>query len=394
MDDESRFTICEATPKAGKTMSHIEWLLDEAISLGRGNHWWVATTYSTADIAFRRSKLRLKGYIDAGGVLKRVGDPIDFRKNESKRFIEVGGAVVWFKSAEKPGNLYGEDVYTLVGDEITRWKKDAWTACYSVLVATGGRAKLIGNVRGRRNFAYKLARRAESGAKNWGHHKLTAYDAIEGGVIDHEIIEQARLDMEPKEFKQLYEADAMDDGTNPFGFEFISKAFMSEPSGYPTVAFGVDLGKSVDWTWIVGLDAAGQQTTSVRFQMSWPDTKAEIKRIVGRDIPCIVDGTGVGSAIADDLSEYSGNFEKVVFTTPAKQALYGDLKSSLQGGRFKFFDPILKQELEDFEFTYTDKGTVYAAPEGLHDDGPDASALAVRCLMTYPPIQSALMSLR
>lgn len=371
----------------------IEWLLDEAIKIGRGNHWWVATTYATADIAFRRVQLRLKGFLDAGGILKRIGPPIPFYKNESKRLIQVGGASIWFRSAEKPGNLYGEDVYRLVGDEITRWKKDSWTACYSTLVATGGIAKLIGNVRGKRNFAYKLARKAEAEAPGWSHHKLTAYDAIDGGIIKKAVIDQARLDMTETEFKQLYEAEAQDDGTNPFGIEFINAALIHEPSPYETAAFGVDLGKSVDWTWIVGLDSSGQQTISERFQKSWPDTKEEILRVVGLDIPCLIDSTGVGAAIAEDMMTVGDNFEGFTFTSSSKQSLYGDLKGAIQGGRFKFFDPILKQELEDMEFTYTERGTVYAAPEGLHDDGPDAGALARRCLDMYPPVEDILLRL-
>src|SRR4051812_6779326 len=76
ISDGRRFTICEATTKAGKTASHIEWLLSDAITAGAGNWWWVATTSDTADIAFRRTQDRLRGYLDSGGALSKVSEPI------------------------------------------------------------------------------------------------------------------------------------------------------------------------------------------------------------------------------------------------------------------------------------------------------------------------------
>ncbi|MGL4641075.1 MAG: hypothetical protein ACRCVX_15270, partial [Shewanella sp.] len=163
IDDAARFTITEATTKAGKTASHIEWILERMHNLGRGNHWWVAPVSEQADIAYRRVKDRLRGFIDSSGELKKLFEAIPFEHNETRKFIKVFGCTLWFKSADKPDSLYGEDVYSLVADEITRWKEEAWTACYSTLTATKGEAKLIGNVKGRKNFAYKLARKAEAG---------------------------------------------------------------------------------------------------------------------------------------------------------------------------------------------------------------------------------------
>src|SRR5687768_8241630 len=77
----------------------------------------------------------------------------------------INGGRVWFKGADKPDGLYGEDVYGCVVDEATRCKEGAWHAVRSTLTATRGPVKLVGNVRGRRNWAYLLARRAEAGGE-------------------------------------------------------------------------------------------------------------------------------------------------------------------------------------------------------------------------------------
>jgi hypothetical protein len=360
-------------------MSHIEWLLEEAIQAGRGNWWWVATTSDTADIAFRRAQERLRGFVDSGGQLKRVADPIPHYRNETRKIIRVAGATLWFKSAEKADNLYGEDVYGAVGDEVTRWREDAWTALYSTLTATRGRAKLIGNVKGRRNWAYLQARKAEAGEPDWGYHKLTAYDAIDGGVLERGIIEQARRDLPPDTFRELYEAEAADDGGNPFGLEAIRKCRVNAASTDAVAVFGVDLAKSSDWTWVIGLDKDGRQVVSERWQAPWDETTRKLTTLIGRT-PALVDSTGVGDPIVEQLQRACPSVEGFKFTSPSKQQLMEGLASAIQQGRIAFSDPLLENELEAFEYEYTRTGVRYSAPDGLHDDGVCALALATKQL--------------
>jgi phage FluMu gp28-like protein len=379
VDDPARFTITEATTKAGKTMSHIEWLLDEAQELGRGNHWWVATVSGTAAIAYRRTVDRLRGFIDSGGKKIRVGEPIPYRKHDTEKWIDVFGARIWFKSAEKPDNLYGEDVYRAVGDEITRWREEAWHALYTTLSATNGRAKLIGNVKGRKNFAYKLARKAESGEEDWGHHLLTAEDAIAGGVLKQSVVQQAKRDLPEAVFRELYMADAADDEGNPFGIQHIRECITPLSDGAP-VAWGWDLAKSYDWTVGIALDAAGRACRFVRFQKPWRDTKSEIIQLTGNRIDALVDSTGVGDPVLEDLqSDGRKNFEGYKFSSPSKQQLMEGLQIAIQQREIGYPEGAIVSELEAFEYQYTRTGVRYSAPEGMHDDCVCALALAREC---------------
>jgi len=375
VDDLARFTICEASTKAGKSMSHLEWLLEVAIAKGFGEWWWVAPIYATSKMMFRRCTRRLQGYILSGSVYTRVGPAIPYTENKSELFIEVGGARIWFKGADNPDSLYGEDVQGAVGDEITRWKEESWHALYSTLSATGGPCKLIGNVKGRRNFAYKLARKAEAGEPGWGYHKLVATDAVAAGIMDASILASARRDLPEAVYKELYEAEASDDQGNPFGFAAI-KACIGKRSDKATRSMGWDLAKSVDWTWGVGLDADGAQTVSERFQSSWELTIERIVRVTGR-VPSLVDSTGVGDPIVENLQKKARNvFTGYKFTSPSKQQLMEALAVSIQQGELTIYDPLLINELNDFEFQYTRTGCKYSAPEGAHDDGVCALALA------------------
>lgn len=380
VDDPRRFTITEATTKAGKTMSHVEWLLEEAQQIGRGNHWWVATVSGTAGIAYRRTCERLRGFIDSGGKKLLVGEPIPFRKHDTERWIDVFGARLWFKSAEKPDNLYGEDVYRAVGDEVTRWREAAWTALYTTLSATAGRAKLIGNVKGRRNFAYQLARKAETGEPDWGHHRLTAQDAIEGGVLDSGIVAQAKRDLPENVYRELYEAEASDDEGNPFGIKAIEAIELDALSREPAVVFGLDLAKKSDWCVLTGLDAAGRECLHARWQGPWRDTILRVRRQVGQT-PCLVDSTGVGDPVLEELqADGRVNFTGYTFSAPSKQKLMEGLAVGISGAEIWVASAPTLSELKAFEYSYTRTGVRYSAPPGIHDDCVMSLALARQAL--------------
>jgi len=129
LDSEARFTVCEAATKVGKTASHIIWLFEQSLKLKDGQEcWWVAPSYSQAEIAFRRMK-------------KQVTVKNFFQSNETKLLLTLPtGARIGFKTAEKPDNLYGDDVYAAVFDEFTRAKELAWFALRSTLTSTNGSA--------------------------------------------------------------------------------------------------------------------------------------------------------------------------------------------------------------------------------------------------------------
>lgn len=398
IDDPARMVVTEATTKAGKTMSHLELLLDRGISAGEGNWWWVATVSNTARMAFERAKDRLRGFIQKpeGDSFHRiqVADPIPFTSHKTPTMeILCNGATFVFRSAEKPDNLYGDDVRGLVGDEYTRWKEAAWTAVYSLVVATKGWLRLIGNVRGRKNWGYKIARKAQNGEPGWGYHKLTAYHAATGGIIDSSVIEQAQRDLPPAVFKELFLAEAADDVGNPFGLEAI-RACCGPMSGAPVRAWGWDLAKSIDWTVGHGLDARGVTSSWHRWNKTklppgippgldyWEATEKRIRELTGQT-SALIDSTGLGDPVYEAIAKGRPRILPFQFTSSAKQRIMEGLAVAIQKRAVRFpGDPsgsdlsVIQSELESFEYEYTRTGVKYRAPEGLHDDAVSALALA------------------
>lgn len=363
LDSPARFTITTAATKIGKTFSHLFWLFEKAHEqLKSGaNYWWVAPVYVQAKIAFRR--------------LRRVAVQCGYRVNESELFIELSnGNRIWFKSADNPDNLFGEDVYAAVFDEFTRAKEAAWIALRSTLTATGGPCKFIGNAKGRKNWGYKLALKAKNHEPGYEFFRITCYDAVEAGILSLEEIEQAKRDLPDMAFRELYLAEDLEDQANPFGMDFIKRQ-LREMSDQPPVCFGVDLAKSVDWTVITGLDSTGQVCYFDRWQSDWGQTKAKILGVINWT-PTLVDATGVGNPVVEDLQQAGANVEGYTFTQQSKQKLMQGLASAIQNNEISVLKGTMQDELEAFEYVYTPSGVRYEAPSGTHDDCVMSLALA------------------
>lgn len=367
-----RYAIVEASTKSGKTHGCIVWLTEQAMAGAAGyNYWWVAPVYGQAQIAFNR--------------LKRALPRSVYKANASDLTVTLAnGAVLWFKTAEKPDNLYGEDVYAAVIDEASRAREESWHAIRSTLTATRGPLRIIGNVKGRKNWAFQLARKAKSGEPDMHYAKITAYDAVEAGVLDAEEIESAKRDLPEDVFRELYLAEPSDDGGNPFDWRAIQDCAIPEHVARPGCvslgfadAWGWDLAKSVDWTVGIGLDPHGHVAAFHRFQKPWGETQDVI--IAETTGTSYVDSTGVGDPIVEALvREDPGRFEGFKFTQASKQQLMEGLAVAIQRRELRFPDkgPLIN-ELEMFEYEYTRTGVRYSAPQGMHDDCVCALALAV-----------------
>jgi len=367
IDSKARFTITEASTKSGKTTSHIIWDLEEAIKLQTGQRvWWVAPVYQQAEIAFSRMK-------------SQITNQNFFKVNETKlRLTLPTGSIIEFKSADKPDNLYGDDVYAAVFDEFTRAKEAAWTALRTTLTATKGKCKFIGNVRGKKNWGYRLGVKAKAGEPGYEYFKITAQDAVDAGILESDEIQQAKRDLPENAFRELYLAEATEDGSNPFGHSFIIKQLRPMSSGIP-VCFGVDLAKSVDWTVVTGLDAHGNVCYFDRWQSDWGQTRSRIIQTIG-STPAYIDSTGVGDPIVEDIQRVCGGVEGYHYSQASKQKLMEGLANGIQKGSVGILDGIMRDEMEAFEFVYGRTGVKYSAPEGVHDDTVNSLALAYQKL--------------
>ncbi len=368
-------SVCEASTKSGKTHGAMIWLIEQAILYGgrNMNYWWVAPVSDQTDIAFRRIREALPRN--------------SFNPNLTRKTITLNhnGATLWFKSGDAPDSLYGEDVYAAVVDEASRVKEESWHALVTTLTFTEAPVRVIGNVKGRANWMYRLARRAKSGDDDDMHYeKITAYDAAAAGVISIKQIEKFKSILPEDVFKELYMAEAGEDGGNPFGISHIYAAI--NPAGLSEkdpVVWGWDVAKHQNFTVGIALDEDGAVCRFSRFQDMWEPTLTRIITATG-STPALIDSTGSGDQFLERLRMKEGltNFEGQLFGGwKAKYELMLGLAVAIQNMDVQFPAGRIVEELEAFE--YEDKGdmVIYTSPKGVHDDCVDSLAMAVKALL-------------
>jgi hypothetical protein len=363
IEQAARFNVLECGRRFGKTTLGEQVLIEPAL---RGAPTaWFAPTY----------KLLSEVWRDVKGIVRPLAPTVS---EQERRLQFFTGGTIDFWSLDQPDAARGRKYKRVVIDEagIVRDLESAWQqAIRPTLADLKGDAWFLGTPKGR-NFFHRLFAKGESGEEGWRSWRLPT---ITNPTIDPAEIEAARRDMPPAAFNQEFLGIPADDGGNPFGITAI-RACIGAMSSAPAACYGVDLAKSHDWTVVCGLDEAGRVCRLERWQSDWGQTRRKVLDIVG-DVPTLVDSTGVGDPITEDLTRERYSIQGLKFTSTSKQQLMEGLAAGIQRGELSFPEGWLTNELEAFEFEYRAGGVRYSAPDGLHDDGVCALALANRIRM-------------
>jgi phage FluMu gp28-like protein len=155
---------------------------------------------------------------------------------------------------------------------------------------------------------------------------------------------------------------------------------------------GVDLARKRDYTVITVIDALRHHVVyHERFNsMSWAIQKAriiEVSRLYNR-ARVVMDGTGLGDPIVEDVKSAGVPVECFIFGTRSKQELIEKLRTDIEFQRITFpYIPVMIRELRAFEYEINSNGHIkYNAPPGQHDDCVASLALAVHGMNKRPSI--------
>jgi len=301
-------------------------------------------------------------------------EPVIVRKKEHQ-FIEiVGGGRIEFWSLENELAGRSRKYKKVIVDEAA-FTKNLWKVWTESIRATltdmRGDAWFLSTPKGKNDF-YKLFMRGKDPLEtSWASWQMSTYT---NPYINPEEVDEAKKDLPEAAFKQEYLAEFNEDGTNPFGVQYIRQCTYPI-SSLPPVCYGIDLAKSFDYTAIIGLDTNGSVCYFDRFQLPWRETMQRIKMLA--NVPMKIDSTGVGDPIVEELQLFRGNISGFKFNQTSKQQLMEGLALSIQQRKIAFPEGVITDELENFVFEYTKSGVKYSAPSGFHDDCVCALALAV-----------------
>jgi hypothetical protein len=301
----------------------------------------------------------------------KLAKAVPFPANRSELTISLPtkGSIQFF-TGERLDNLRGRKFHLVVVDEASFIPnlEDGWlNSIRPTLTDYIGRALFLSTPKGK-NYFYSLF--MKGGEQDWEAFRFTTYD---NPHINKTEIDDARNQLPEAVFEQEYMANPMENAANPFGSAFIQQCTYPISTAAPAV-YGIDLAKSSDWTVIIGMDRMGAVCYFDRFQNDWRTTKQKIKLLP--KAPMLIDSTGVGDPITEELQHDGMEVTGFKFSQTSKQQLMEGLQAAIHQRKITFPSGIITQELEVFEYQYHSTGVRYSAPSGFTDDAVMALALA------------------
>jgi hypothetical protein len=436
-------TVCTGR-RFGKTLCLAAELLDRGGCSRGGDYGWVAPTYNVAERGIEAFRTIAEGFVNVCG---RAPSRVEFEGT-------AGPVRVWFLSADNPDNIRGFGFQGLVIDEAASIPQDVWHFVLRPTIAqTLGWAVFVSTPKGRNWFYDLFTRGMDPGEKD---HASFSFPSKASPYFPEKEWEEARRTLPEDVFRQEYMAEFLEDSAGVFrnvdacliadcrlpivdcgkdeggttdghGSTRMGPPF--DPGCVRHCVIGCDVAKHTDWTVLIAMDAeTGRCFAMERFNhLDWPIQKERIvafaRKYRGR---VILDATGVGDPILDDLKRVLPDIEGFTLTTGSKTELVQRLivaveqrRVSWPGGRRQgsgvrcqgkagesaprrneghegTADPafakgygghgridgmgswdVLTNEMKRYEYVIGPSGRIsYGAPSGYHDDCVMALALA------------------
>jgi len=393
---DKRFRCVCTGRRFGKTLCLAAELADRGAHYGGGEYGWVAPTYNVAERGVEAFKTI------CGDVATVIG--------RAPCRVEIPGvnggplSRIWFLSADNPDNIRGFGFRGLVIDEAAAIPVDVWHYVLRPTIAqTLGWAVFVSTPKGR-NWFYDLFTRGLDPSES--DYASFRFPSNASPYFPAKEWEEAKRTLPADVFRQEYEAEFLEDSAGVFRnidacLEVRSQE--SEVSEYHrSVVIGCDVAKHTDWTVLIAMDAeTGRCFAMERFNhLDWPIQKERILGFVrkyrGR---LILDASGVGDPIYDDLKRVYGDIEAFKFTSNSKTELVQRLIVAVEQRRVSWpgtqpcvaptagrpgamqgacqnWD-VLTSEMKRYEYQISPSGGItYSAPSGYHDDCVMALALA------------------
>ena len=328
---------------------------------------WIAPTYFIAE----RGERALKTI---------AGEAVTF-SGQNPRRAHFLNAELLLLSADSPDTILGEGYDGVIVDEAARIPGGVWQMnIRPALADKRGWAIFISTPTGR-NWFYDIHKRGKDPAPTNQYASFT-FTSKDNPYFPPEEWDEAKISTPQDIFRQEYEAEFLEDTAGVFRNVEGCLDPRAELPQHGNVVVGCDLAKYTDFTWLIAMDATtGNCLAQERFnQIDWPVQKELIMQFSRKwRGPVIMDGTGVGDPICDDLAASGVNIVPVKLSQHSKAQLIQRLAVAVEQNRIHWPRAweTLTDELRRYEYKImSNGGFTYSAPSGFHDDGVIALALA------------------
>lgn len=376
--NKARFKVLVWHRKAHKTTLAINELIRRAM-LERGTYWYIFPYYNQAKKVV---------WLEPEMLPKYVPPMIWDKRNNTDQYITFpNGSVLHVMGADHPDSLRGPNPRGVVLDEYGDMKSEIWQGIVQPIMIANPNAWcwFIGTPKGQNDFYAKYIYARDHQDPSWMCSLLTAQTT---GIISPEGLLEAQRTTTQAFFKQEYEC-AFLEGAGAFFTRVNENTWEPDDRHHGHVyQLGVDLAKYQDWTVLTPFClSCFKAHRQERFnQIDWNIQKARIEATARRynNARIVVDSTGIGDPITEDLIRQGLAVEPFKFTEMSRRQILDNLSILLTQDKIKIpDDPGLIEELNSMMFTIrtTDSGKPKVhveVPSGVTDDRIMSLALAVR----------------
>lgn len=371
-NDPHRYRVVVWHRRAGKSTMAVNEVLKHARKK-KGRYWIIYPTFRQAKTVMWKM---LHSYLPKNWV---------YKMNETLlEIILANGSEIALKGCENKDSLLGVGLRGVVFDEFQLIPRSVWTQVIRpTIVDTGGWAMFIGTPRGKNQF-FELYQYGEHKERfpDWKSWHLSAETS---GLIPQEELETLKKESTQAIWESEWLAEFIDSAGSVFRrIKENATSEEREPDVKKVYRIGVDLARLEDFTVISVIDRHSHaQVYLDRFnQLEWGTQRAKIESVARRynNAELVVDATGVGDPVVEELIRLGLAVVPFKYTTEKKKLLIENLAKMLESDRLRIIPN--EQQLQELEtFTYTINPETqryrYNAPEGLTDDIVNALALSV-----------------
>ena len=294
---------------------------------------------------------------------------------------------IYFKSTESEESCRGGTYDHLIIDEAAMVKDDVWDAIIRPTAAAKGKTHLILSTPKGRNWFYEMYKLGENPNAKDGINSIR-FPSTTSPYINAIEIERSSRQMSEAFFKQEFLAEFVDGASKCFnGLDrclYDPRECLNRQKGATQTYFGIDLGSTTDYTWIILTDQNGTVIDKLKCQGSWNEIKDNIHAFLTRWSKTrptgYIEKNGVGAPIIDFLLEkppVGCTIWPWNTSNKSKMKMLEDLIVDVEKALVKLpkWDDLVR-ELLSMEMWWKNGRCFYGAPAGEHDDGVIAFALA------------------
>ena len=369
-DSQHKFGVVVTSRQCGKSLLGqnllLYWLLQKPNQKG----CWISPIYNQAKKVFQE--------------LSDASNSIIQQSNKAELTIKfINGSTLQFLSSERADSVRGFSFNYMVVDEAAYVNERGFeTAILPTLTAIGKKCLIISTPKSK-NWFYKYYLKGINDSIEYISFRGKSTD---NPYIDQSFIAEQRLSLPNDIFRQEYEAEFTDAGSEVFrGVEqaCIVPQYNKQDKSSRCFA-GIDVGLSNDYSVLTILNEAGRVLLIDRLRGENISTIANRFndilsrfRIEGG----YVEENGIGAAMRDLIIPRNRRIRGFTTTQDSKTQIVRTLISDLEAGILelptKELEPEMFKELTLYTYKLSNNGKLsFSHPNGIHDDLVDSLMLA------------------